>query len=233
MHPVLTVEKTGIPIHFVTTDTLATMVIDPVATAFAKAQGFEGASGSHLLVPDSLGQIAGVLFGVEKPSAPSKDPFLLGKLAPLLPEGIYKFGSGIENPELATIGFVLGSYRFERYKSKPRGIKARLCVPDGVDASRITRIAEAIAEGRDLINTPANDLGPAEIETAIRAVAARYGAQCSSIIGDDLITHNFPMIHAVGRASPRAPRIIDLVGETRYIPKSHSWAKALPLIRVD
>ena len=219
MHPVLAAEKAGIPIHFVTTETFATTALDPVAAAFAKAQGFEGASGSHLLVPDSSGKLAGVLFGLEKSSIPSRDPFLVGKLAPLLPEGIYKFGSGLENPELATLGFVLGSYRFERYKSKPRGIKARLCVPDGVDASRITRITEAIAEGRDLINTPANDLGPAEIEAAVRTVATRYGAQCSSIIGDDLITHNFPMIHAVGRASPRAPRIIDLVWGDPSHPK--------------
>jgi leucyl aminopeptidase len=82
--------------------------------------------------------------------------------------------------------------------------------PAGVDAARLSKIAEAVFEGRDLINTPANDLGPAEIEAAIRNVAKQFSASVTSIIGDDLLKQNFPMVHVVGRASTRAPRLVDL-----------------------
>ena len=88
----------------------------------------------------------------------------------------------------------------------------RLVLPDGVDGADLTRIAEGVALARDLINTPANDMGPAELEAAARPVAKQHGAKFRSIVGDDLLKQNFPLIHAVGRAADptRAPRLIDL-----------------------
>ncbi len=84
---------------------------------------------------------------------------------------------------------------------------------------KIRRTVEAVTLTRDLVNTPANDLGPAEIEAAVRALAARFGAAVTVTTGDDLLAANFPMIHAVGRASPRAPRLIDLVWGDAAHPK--------------
>ena len=83
-------------------------------------------------------------------------------------------------------------------------------MPEGVDRSALINTVEAVWLGRDLINTPASDLGPAEIEAAVRVLGARHGASVASTVGDDLLSANLPMIHAVGRASTRAPRLIDL-----------------------
>jgi len=150
------------------------------------------------------------LFGLGKKGAVDADPFIAGKLPTLLPPGTYRFEGDWGDASQATLAFLLGSYRFERYKSKPKGVSVKLVPPAGVDTSRLSKIAEAVFEGRDLINTPANDLGPAEIEAAIRDVAKQFSASVTSIIGDDLLTQNFPMVHAVGRASTRAPRLVDL-----------------------
>ena len=222
MHAALTeIGSVSIPVHFVHGGTWEVVAkgIGPEALAFAKANGFDGGAGSHQALPGSDGHVRAVLFGVEKAGAKERDPFLFGKLATLLPAGTYRLEGELDNAELATLGFMLGSYRFERYKAKPKGVKVKLVPPQGVDAARVSMMAEAIAQGRDLINTPANDLGPAEIEAAIRDVAAPFGATVSSIIGDDLLAQNYPMVHAVGRASPREPRIIDLVWGDESHPK--------------
>jgi leucyl aminopeptidase len=188
------------------------------ACAFAKAQGFEARSGTHCVLPDANGDILGVVFGLEGTAARHHDPFLPGKLATLLPEGVYRFDTLPADPTLATLAWLLGSYRFERYRK--RSAKAvRLVVPEGVDHDEVARIAHAVATGRDLINTPTNDLGPDGIEAAARHLADRHGATFSSIVGDDLIRQNFPMIHAVGRASATPPRLIDLVWGRDDAPK--------------
>ncbi len=179
------------------------------AAAFARAQGFEAKPGSHCLLPDAGGGIFGALLGIDGPEAKRADPFLPGKLASLLPEGVYRFETPPADPALATLAWCLGAYAFGRYR-KRTGKSVRLAVPAGVDAEEVSRIAAAVARGRDLVNTPANDLGPAEIEAAARALAEAHGAAFSSIVGDALLAENLPMIHAVGRASVRPPRLIDL-----------------------
>ncbi|TSJ60869.1 leucyl aminopeptidase family protein [Starkeya sp. 3C] len=176
------------------------------ATAFAEASGFKGEPGALLVLPAADGTIAGVLFGVEETP---RDPLAFGKLATSLPAGDYAIARAPADPRLAAIGFLLGGYRFTRYR-KRNGADIRLVVPEGVDADAVLRTAEAVALTRDLVNTPANDLGPAEIEAAVRVLAARFGAQVNVTAGDDLLAANFPLVHAVGRASPRAPRLIDL-----------------------
>jgi leucyl aminopeptidase len=180
------------------------------AVTFAQTSGFEAKSGNHLLVPDAQGGVAGVLFGVEGIASPGHDPFLAGKLAVVLPNGIYRLDERFPEPDMAVLAFLLGLYRFTRYRRKVAVPQIRLVVPQLVDGEAVSQIAEAVWLGRDLINTPANDLGPAEIEQAVRTVGARFGAKVTAVIGDDLMVRNFPMIHAVGRASSRAPRLIDL-----------------------
>jgi leucyl aminopeptidase len=114
---------------------------------------------------------------------------------------------------------MLGSYRFRRYKSANGDALARLVVPEGIDRNRLLAIAEGIALGRDLVNTPASDMGPEEIEAAALRLARHHGATATSIVGDELLTRNFPLIHAVGRASPRAPRLIDFTAGRPDAPK--------------
>ncbi len=113
-------------------------------------------------------------------------------------------------PRLAALAFALGTYRFTRYRKQHDEKELRLELPGNVDGDDLTRIVDGICLARDLINTPANDMGPAELEEAARGVAARHGAVIRSIVGDDLVAENFPLIHAVGRAAARAPRLIDI-----------------------
>ena len=207
MHPALeTASPAARPILIVTPQSWTQVAagLSPVARAFAEAQGFEPRPGRHLVLPDPSGAIEAVLLGADP-----ADPFALGKLPAVLPHGIYRLAESPADPTLAALAWLLGSYRFTRYRSVPER-PVRLVVLDGVDAEEVSRVAEAVAMGRDLVNTPANDLGPEEIEAAARALAAKHGADVRAIVGDDLLAAGFPMIHAVGRASPRAPRLIDI-----------------------
>ena len=188
------------------------------ARGWAEACGFEPGAGKHLLVPDDQGRLAGVVFGVEKDGAKNRNPFLAGKLAGALPAGTYRFEGAVADVRLAALGFALSAYRFSRYRKAEERL-VRIALPEGVDAAALTRTVEAVALGRDLVNTPANDLGPQELEDAIRTLAAVHGADVSSVVGEDLLAQNFPLVHAVGRASPRAPRIVDLTWGEASHPK--------------
>jgi leucyl aminopeptidase len=173
--------------------------------AFAKAADFEPRPGKHLLLPSGA-----VLFGLEQ-AGKHRNPFLPGLLSGVVPAATYKFGNAPHDARLAALAFALGAYRFTRYR-KAGGRAAKLAVPDGVDGGDLTRIADGVTLARDLINTPANDMGPADLEGAARALAKRHGARFRSIVGGELLKQNFPLIHAVGRAadSKRAPRLIEL-----------------------
>ena len=203
---------TAIPVHCVTKRGLPGLLAElaPPGRRFAEAQGFAAQAGQHLVLPDASGAVAAVLLGIEAADARRRDPFAPGRLAALLPAGDYVLAGEIGDPELAALGWLLQGYRFERYR-KPAPACARLVLPDGVDGDELARIAGSVALARDLVNTPANDMGPGEIEAAIRALAAECGATATAIVGDELLARNFPMVHAVGRASPRAPRLLDLV----------------------
>ncbi|MDP4025585.1 leucyl aminopeptidase family protein [Methylobacterium sp. NEAU 140] len=181
--------------------------LEPAQRAFAAATGFTAKAGSLALLPGADGGLARALFGLGDPGAPAGDRLIAGKLPGLLPEGTYRL-EGAPDPAAAALAWLMGSYRFGRYR-KGDGTKARLAAPEGVDRDEIVRIAAAVAMGRDLINTPANDLGPAEIAAAACALAERHGAAITVIEGPEL-ERAFPLIHAVGAASPRAPRLIDL-----------------------
>ena len=173
--------------------------------AFARATEFAPKAGRIALLPVADGRIGQVLFGL----GDGTDPLLAGKLPGALPPGTYRFvAQEGYDAGAATLAWLLGSYRFARYR-EAGSERPALVVPSGVDGAAITRIAEAVARGRDLVNTPANDLGPAEIEAAVREVAGRHGATVSVVIGTDLAAA-FPLVHTVGAASPRPPRLIDL-----------------------
>jgi len=210
-HPLLsTSADNALPIWLVTESTWSDISaqLPKIAQSFAKAQGFEGKSGSHCLLPDADGNLSGVVFGLAGDDAKQRDPFAIGKLPTILPEGIYRFETEAPDATLATLAWILGSYSFSRYRKRAEK-SVRLVVPEGVDADEVTRIAHAVFRSRDLVNTPTSDLGPDGIEAAARQVAKAHGAQFTCIVGDDLLKQNFPMIHAVGRASETAPRLID------------------------
>jgi leucyl aminopeptidase len=208
-------EGTAIPVWVVRdADWTRGVPLTEVQRAWAQAQGFKGEGRKHLLLPGSDGSLAGVVLGLG--AAPKGDPMerpelAVGQLAGALPKGRYRLASPVEDGELAAVAWGLGAYRFRRYKSAGNGEEAaRLEVPEGTDPAGAAAIVDAVWMGRDLINTPAGDLGPAELEEAVRRLAGRHGANVISIVGDDLKAQNFPMIHAVGRASPRPPRLIDM-----------------------
>lgn len=207
----VTAAADAIPVWLVTEATWPDIrhSLPPSARGFADAQGFEPKAGAHSLLPDPAGKLAGVLFGLDPPSARRPDPFGVGKLPTLLPAGIYRFATPPADPTLASLAWLLGAYRFTRYRERPAK-PVRLVAPVGVDTDEVSRIAQSVALGRDLVNTPANDLGPDGIESAARRLGRTHGADVEVIVGDDLLTQNFPMIHAVGRASATPPRLIDL-----------------------
>jgi leucyl aminopeptidase len=179
------------------------------ARQFALANDFAAKPGKCLILPSADGQIGQVIFGLEDEASQSRDLFRPGALPGLLPPGTYRFANAPHDPRLAALAFALGSYRFSRYrKADAPGVK--LLPPDGIDVADIERMAEAATLARDLINTPSNDMGPEELAQAAQDLAKRFGASFNCIVGDDLPRQNFPLIHAVGMASPRAPRLIDI-----------------------
>ncbi|MFC4171863.1 leucyl aminopeptidase family protein [Microvirga sp. GCM10011540] len=220
-HPLLASStESSLPIWLVSEATWPQLATDLPAAAqnFAKAQGFEAKAGSHCLLPDADGGLLGAVFGLDGEGAKHPNPFLVGKLPALLPDGVYRFETATPDPALAALAWLLGSYSFNRYRKRPAK-SARLVVPSGVDADEVSRIADAVAMGRDLVNTPTSDLGPDGIEAAARKLADKHGAAFSSIVGDDLLKQNFPMIHAVGRASATPPRLIDFTWGREDAPR--------------
>jgi len=210
----------AVPIWFVTRTNYPDVQrsIGAEAAAFAQAAGFEPKAGRCLLLPDKNGAgraLGGVLFGVDS-SDRANDPFLAGRLPQNLPDGIYRFANEPPDARLAALAFALGAYRFTRYrKAEARSIK--LDLPQSIAREELEHIVEGVTLARDLINTPANDMGPAQLEQAARKLAARHAATITTVVGDDLLEQNFPLIHAVGRAAAAAPRLIDIGwGEVDY-----------------
>ena len=209
--------RRSLPIRLVRKDGLAEAGLDLEAFDWAEANGFTGKPGSFLTLPGDRGKIAGALYGVA-----AKDegfaPLALGGLARQLPEGDWHLATPPVDATLAAIGFKLGSYVFTRYGKKP-GRKLSVALPQGADAARVARVSDAVFLVRDLVNTPTNDMGPDVLEKAVRTLAAKHKAKVTSIVGDALLKANFPMIHAVGRASATPPRLIEMNWGNRNAPK--------------
>jgi leucyl aminopeptidase len=210
----------AIPITFVTKATWEAIRngLPTEAQKFALANAFAAKPGKCLTLPAPDGGIAQVLFGLEDEASPSRDLFRPGALPGLLPPGVYRFANPPHDARLAALAFALGSYRFGRYRKADNG-DVRLVPPDGIDTAEIARMADAATLARDLINTPSNDMGPEQLAQAAQALAARYGASFNCIVGDELVRQNFPLIHAVGMASTRAPRLIDFSWGDPDLPK--------------
>ena len=162
------------------------------------------------------GAVAAALFGTGKQDEGSG--LGAGALAKSLPEGNWQFSGAVEKPELASLGLVLGSYEFSRY-TKKSDTRIRFTPPTGVDAGHLRRAVDGVFLTRDLVNTPTNDMGPDELERAVRQLAKAHKAKVTVVAGDDLLSRNFPMIHAVGRASDKAPRLIDMVWGEKSAPR--------------
>ena len=210
MPSVFETSSTATPITFVTKSSWDRVAetLPPVQRQFATASSFAGKPGSSLALPAPDGTIAQVLFGLEDEGARSRDLFRPGALPGLLPPGTYRFANAPHDTRLAALAFTLGCYRFARYRKADRP-EVRLVPPDDVDPAEIERIADATMLARDLINTPSNDMGPEELAAAAQALATEFGASFTCTMGEELRT-GFPLIHAVGMASSRAPRLIDI-----------------------
>ena len=183
------------PILFVTAATFdkATEIIDDRERMFMRAAGYEPKPGRHLIVPAPDGKLAGVLFGLENADEPVKDLFRPGQLSTLLPPGTYRFANAPHDARLAALAFALGAYQFTRYR-KAEARNVRLVVPEGVDGDDLTRIVEGVTLARDLINTPSNDMGPAELEDAARALAKQHGASSAGHHRRRARAKNFPLV---------------------------------------
>ncbi len=198
---------------------------------WVRERDWKAGAGSVILLPDDGGAIAGAVLGLGSEEDPARVTMLAGALPKALPKGDYHFESAPQDSELVSLAWAMGSYSFTRYKTNGDGSSnseaigqtnnsnRRLVLPKGVDAVRLSSIVDAVMLGRDLINTPANDLGPAELEQAARKLARGHGAKFKVITGDALLKQNFPLIHAVGRASDRAPRLIDFTWGPARAPK--------------
>ncbi|WP_454853338.1 leucyl aminopeptidase family protein [Rhizobium binxianense] len=203
-----------LPIFAVTPAHIETGTIDPIALDWARKAGYKAESGSLLLIPTADGHLGGALFGLG--TNPSEQPYITGKLARSLPAGDWHIETAPLTANRLALGFGLGSYRFDRYKSEKLPA-ATLMIPRDADGADIKRQLAGVFLARDLINTPANDMGPEQLEAAFRGLAEHYKAEMSVIIGDDLLKENFPLVHTVGRASADAPRLLEL----RWGKKGH------------
>ena len=195
--------KNAVPLHAVAAKDLKAAL---AKIPYLKASGFAAKEGELRLIPGRNGLSAAVL-GLGK----EQDALALAAFAEKLPDGVYRLG---EVPEFcgganAALAWLLGLYEFSRYK-KPSRRAVKLVLPSGVDGEEISRVAENIFLARDLINTPPNDMGPAELADAAAALAKKHGAKFRVISGVGL-AKDYPLIQAVGQGSVRAPRLIELV----------------------
>ena len=205
LHPdVLTADTAGaLPVRVVVRDA----PLNGTEAAWAKAHEFTGKAGQLLILPGADGAPAGALFGAGE----GFDPMSVRALAAKLPDGVWRLeGVDGEAAALAAQAFALGAYRFDRYKTRP-GPRPRLAAT-GAGIGTMLDIAAACALAREMVDTPAGDMGPRQIETIAREIAEASGASLTVIAGDQLLDQNYPAVHAVGRAAAphRAPRVIEI-----------------------
>jgi len=210
--------KGAIPLHAVkSADLKRWLSARPKREAeWLKAAGFSAKEGELLLAPKPDGKLAFAVLGL----GDGRDALALAAFSERLPHGTYALADAPQEMggNNAALAWILGTYKFTRYKknAKPH---PKLVLPKGADGDEATRIAEAVFLGRDLVNTPSNDMGPEELAEAARDLAKRHRAKFSVIVGDALLKANYPLVHAVGRASSRAPRLIDIVWGNPKAPK--------------
>lgn len=205
-HPLLVAAEDAagaVPIRFVG----PTDALDGAVRGWAELNGFEGKAGQLLVVPGGEG-IAAVLAG----TGDRFDPMSARGLSARLPGGLYRLELQPDEAAKATLAFLLGAYVFDRYKARPDKAPVRLVAPEGLDVAETARIAAACALAREMVDTPAADMGPLQIETIAREIAESAGATLIVTEGEALLEENYPAVHAVGRAAAphRAPRLIEI-----------------------
>jgi leucyl aminopeptidase len=203
----------ALPLHLVRAEDAASFRagLPPAEAAWLAATGWSAKAGELALLPTPAGAVAGAAFGLGDAAARARGRFAVAAAFARLPAGAWRIAGALtpDDAAEAALAALFAQYRFTRYRAGAAPA-ARLVPPPGVDAARLTAIAAAEFLTRDLVNTPAADMGPAELEAATRALAAEHGARVESTVGEALLPANLPLIHAVGRASTRAPRLIDL-----------------------
>ena len=212
----------AIPLYLITTAQLddALNALDDAARNWVELHGFKGKLGQIALVPDGEGNVSEALFGWGTAKERAKRRFALGDFAAKAPEGVYEIQSELRKDEAeeAALGWLLSGYRYTDYKEATEQ-KAQLVAPENIDPNRLKVIAAGVSAARDLINTPANDMGPTKLEAAAKELAEAHDAEFTSIVGEELLAQNFPMIHTVGRASADAPRLLDMRWGDEDAPK--------------
>jgi len=216
MADVLIQSQEGLPLHLLEKSQYAGWLDQqsPEVQSWLQHSGFTGSG--HALLPGVQGTIAGAICVVES----LHDYFACGHLSSSLPAGTYHIEQPLDDDALTAVafGWAVGAYRFDRYTEKP-AVQAVLAIdhPTVIDEAR--RLAEATRRVRDLVNTPASDMMPKDLSDAVHAMGKEFHAEVRDIVGQELLEHNFPMIHAVGRASEHEPRLIDLTWGDESHPK--------------
>lgn len=177
--------------------------------------GFVGKAHTFVVVPRDDGKIDRVIVGIDS----ENDIFSLAHLPFALPFGTYMLAeSSAVTANVAAISWLLGSYQFARYKKKPKAASI-LAFPATADITHAKQLFDAIALTRDLVNTPTEDMGPEHLAEIAQQLAEEFGGTFREVIGDALLQQNFPAIHAVGRASHRPPRLIEILWGDPSHPK--------------
>jgi leucyl aminopeptidase len=202
------------PIHCLYESELAAFVEarPSFVKGFVALEDFKAKAGQVLVLPTPQGAVDRVLLGLG--TRDKAEAMLFRALPARLPAGDYRLAAIPDHLDAGQIAvaFALGAYKFDRYRPRAANEARRLVADDDVDLDEVHAVAHACALARDMVNTPANDMGPLQIETIAREIAERYGATLDVIVGDDLLERNYPAVHAVGRAAvpARAPRMLEL-----------------------
>ena len=216
----VTASTDAFPIRLATDSSFETL---PVADQdWILSAGHEPSKPFLCLVPDGADKRRFVA-GLGKTTPTANNIWWLAGVCEALPNGDYLV-EGILDPDVlaaGALGWILAQYRFDRYLSESRPRKRRLILPDSIDREPIIEMAQSMALVRDLVNTPAEDMGPGELQATVEALAREFDADCWTVVGDDLLVENFPSIHAVGRAaaSGREPRMTQLEWGRKDAPR--------------
>ncbi|KNG93313.1 leucyl aminopeptidase family protein [Pseudaestuariivita atlantica] len=203
----------AVPLYLVASDRVgaALEALPDAARDWAGNAGFTGAAGQVVALPGADGGVAGALVGFGGAQDLARQRFVLGGARSTLPVGTYTLDTthADADPSVEALGWLLAGYGFRRYRASDAAELAQMVAPDGVDAAELETLAASECLTRDLVNTPAADMGPPDLAAAAEELAQAFGVSCTVIEGDDLLAQNFPMIHAVGRAAAHAPRLIE------------------------
>lgn len=205
--------ETLIPVHVLRPDMWDGVAehLPAAQTTYARAKGFAAEAGQTVRLPNEDGHIAAVLLGAGPVDTDFDREMRMGQISASLNNGYYELATLPKDwsDRLAAIGWGLGAYHFTRYLKDDPGVSVLVLGPDS-EAGLVTDAVYATALGRDLINTPAGDMGPIALQKAAEELAQKHGATVSAVVGDDLLEQNYPMIHAVGRAAHEAPRLFEM-----------------------